>query len=258
LDVTVDAVQINSAIARMKTWLDEFNASRLATGRSLEYHSKVTTLTNVHAVIAAHNDLAVKNALSHADMVCPDGMPLVWAGRRLGFDMPHQVSGPELMKIFCESSATKCYSHYFFGGAPEVTESMVSKLRQRNPDLRVAGVYSPPFRALSPEEDQEQIDRINAAKPDVLWVALGCPKQEVWMQAHRDRLQVGVMLGVGQAFDIHAGRLKQAPRWMRSNGLEWLYRLVHEPNRLWKRYLLTNSQFILLLAREFFFKSESK
>jgi N-acetylglucosaminyldiphosphoundecaprenol N-acetyl-beta-D-mannosaminyltransferase len=139
-----------------------------------------------------------------------------------------------------------------------VATSLASKLLQRNPNLRVAGIYSPPFRVPSPQEDQELIDRINAAKPDVLWVALGCPKQEVWMQAHRDRLRVGVMLGVGQAFDIHAGRLKQAPYWMRSNGLEWLYRLFREPNRLWKRYLLTNSQFILLQAWEFFFKSGSR
>jgi N-acetylglucosaminyldiphosphoundecaprenol N-acetyl-beta-D-mannosaminyltransferase len=258
LGVTVDAVQISTAIARMESWLEEFNDSNLTSSSSFEYRSKVVTLTNVHAVIAARNNPVVAEALAHADMVCPDGMPLVWVGRRQGFSLPQQVSGPELMKQFCESSAASGHTHYFLGGAPGVATSLASKLLQRNPNLRVAGIYSPPFRVPSPQEDQELIDRINAAKPDVLWVALGCPKQEVWVQAHRDRLRVGVMLGVGQAFDIHAGRLKQAPYWMRSNGLEWLYRLFREPNRLWKRYLLTNSQFILLQAWEFFFKSGSR
>jgi N-acetylglucosaminyldiphosphoundecaprenol N-acetyl-beta-D-mannosaminyltransferase len=195
--------------------------------------------------------------LDSADLCVPDGMPLVWIGRSRGYPLKRRVYGPDLLLEFCRETNTKGYRHFFYGGGPDVPEALAAKLKAQFPLLEVAGVYSPPFRPLTPEEDARAVELINRSAADVLWVGLGCPKQEYWMYEHRDQLRVPVLVGVGQAFDVHAGRLRQAPVWMREHGLEWLFRLMSEPRRLWKRYLIYNSQFIfselleLLGARKF-------
>jgi N-acetylglucosaminyldiphosphoundecaprenol N-acetyl-beta-D-mannosaminyltransferase len=177
-------------------------------------------------------------------MVTPDGVPLVWASHWLGHREVSRVYGPDLLMAACERSLQSGWSHYFYGGADGVPEKLGSNLRVRFPGIKIAGMESPPFRKLSPEEDQAAVERINASGADILWVGLGAPKQEYWMAEHLGKIKAPVMIGVGAAFDFHAGVKKQAPLWMRRNGLEWVFRLASEPRRLWKRYLVNNPRFL--------------
>lgn len=225
LGVRVDAVQIPDVVARMERWISERQGSHFV------------AVTGMHGVSEAQRDPSFKEVLNKADLVVPDGMPLVWIGRLRGHDLKRRVYGPELMLAFCEKTACKGYGHFLYGGAPGVPEDLAEHLMKRFPGLRVAGTYSPPFRPLTAEEDAEIVDMINKADPDVLWVGMSTPKQERWMYEHRDKLRVPVMVGAGAAFDLNVGRVRQAPRWMRENGLEWLWRLIQEPRRLWRRYL---------------------
>jgi N-acetylglucosaminyldiphosphoundecaprenol N-acetyl-beta-D-mannosaminyltransferase len=202
----------------------------------------------MHGVTEAQHDNYFKQILNSADLVVPDGMPLVWLGRRHGHRLERRVYGPEMMQTFCRETGAK-YRHYFYGGAEGVPELLAETLR-REYGVQAAGKYSPPFRPLTKEEDEEVIARINASEADVLWIGLSTPKQERWMYEHRDRLRVPVVAGVGAAFDLNTGRLQQAPSWMRENGLEWSFRLMMEPRRLWRRYLLYGSKFVCSLAFE--------
>jgi N-acetylglucosaminyldiphosphoundecaprenol N-acetyl-beta-D-mannosaminyltransferase len=177
-------------------------------------------------------------------------MPLVVAARWRGFPLRRRADGPGLLAEALSQAGVNGWRHYFYGGTPEVLEKLRAQIQARWPDAVLVGQDAPPFRPLTPEEEAAAIARIHAARPDVLWVGLGCPKQERWMLAHSGRLGVPVMLGVGQAFDILAGTKKRAPGWMCNAGLEWLYRLAHEPRRLWKRYLLYNPWFVCLLLKE--------
>jgi len=232
LGVRVDAVQIPDVIKEMGKWISQ---------RDRPHYIAVA---NVHVVMEARHDPSFKKVLEEADLCVPDGMPLIWVGRLRGHKLQRRVYGPDLLLEFCRETQEMGYRHYFYGGAPGVPEELSEKLKGQFPQLNVAGVCSPPFRPMTAEEDARQVEMINQATPDVLWVGLGCPKQERWMREHRDRLRVPVLVGVGQAFDIHSGRSKQAPKWLREHGLEWLYRLLCEPRRLWRRYLLYNSEFI--------------
>lgn len=243
----IDVVQTQAVIASINEWVSQFRSETGSDGNTGQRSARVITLTNVHAVVEARRNPPLRLAFSNADIVCPDGMPLVWMGRRCGHSLPSRVSGPDLMVAFCEQTWEKEYSHYFLGAGPGVAAQLATNLKMRFPRLAVAGFCSPPFRGLTSDEDDHLVASINAARPEVLWVGLGCPKQETWIEEHRHRLKVGVILGVGQAFDIHAGILKRAPRWMQDAGLEWFFRLCVEPRRLWKRYLVTNSRFIWLL-----------
>ena len=173
-------------------------------------------------------------------------LPLVWLGRRRGFALKRRVYGPELMQAFCAATGAK-YRHFFCGGAPGVSERLANTLQRRH-GIVVAGTFSPPFRPLSNEEEAAMVGLVRAASPDVLWVGLGTPKQERWMHAHRNSLEVPVMVGVGAAFDLCSGNLRQAPRWMRENGLEWLFRLFQEPRRLGRRYLVYGAEFLVQLT----------
>ncbi len=229
LGVKVSAVQIPDAIERMEYWIAH------------EPTTHYVAVTGMHGVTEAQTDANFKHILNHADLIVPDGMPLVWLGQRHGFDLKRRVYGPELMETFCRTTGNK-YSHFFYGGAPGVAEDLASQLHQRSA-IRVAGVYCPPFRPLTAEEQTEVIAQIRDAKPDVLWVGLSTPKQERWMDEFKDRIRVPVLLGVGAAFDLNSGRLQQAPPWMRENGLEWLFRLLAEPRRLWRRYLVQGFKF---------------
>jgi N-acetylglucosaminyldiphosphoundecaprenol N-acetyl-beta-D-mannosaminyltransferase len=183
--------------------------------------------------------------------VVADGYPLAWLGRRKGFaQMQRRVYGPELMEAFCEQTAGKGYRHFFYGGTPGVAEELAVRFAARYAGLEVAGTYCPPFRALTAEEDGEAVAAIEGARADIVWVGLSTPKQERWMFEHRERLSAPVLIGVGAAFDFHTGRVARAPEWMRENGLEWLFRLIQEPRRLWRRYLVYGSEFAVLVMLE--------
>jgi N-acetylglucosaminyldiphosphoundecaprenol N-acetyl-beta-D-mannosaminyltransferase len=238
LGVRVDAVQIPDAIARMERWIQERRASQYV------------AVTGMHGVSESRLDPDFRTILNEAGMVVPDGMPLVWLGRVHGHALRRRVYGPELMLEFCRATSSRRVRHFFYGGAPGVADALAERLAGRFPGLAVAGTYSPPFRPLTVEEDAAIVAAINETNADVLWVGLSTPKQERWMHQHRDRLNVPVMVGVGAAFDMHSGRLKQAPAWMREHGLEWFYRLVQEPRRLWRRYLVLGSMFVCNVSLE--------
>jgi exopolysaccharide biosynthesis WecB/TagA/CpsF family protein len=236
LGVQVRAVQTQDVVARTEKWI-----------RS---RSRCHTIapTSMHGIVEAQHNPSFKEILNSTDAVVPDGMPLVWLGRRKGHHLPRRVYGPDLVLEFCEKTAARGYRHFFYGGEPGVPERLAEALKHRFPTIEVCGTFSPPFRPLDPEEDKEIVSMISRAAPDVLWVGLGTPKQERWMHEHRDQLDVPVMVSVGAAFDILSGRRSQAPRWMREHGLEWLFRLLQEPRRLWRRYLIYGAEFIAYLA----------
>ena len=238
LGVRVDAVQIPDVVGIMERWIVARDGCHYI------------AVTGMHGVTEAQHDPAFKAVLNSADLVVPDGMPLVWLGRSSGYRLRRRVYGPELMLAFCERAAHKGYRHFFYGGAEGVPDALAEKLRTTFPGLQVAGTISPPFRALAPDENRELVDLINRARPDVLWVGLSTPKQERWMHANRGALRVPAVVGVGAAFDLNSGRAKQAPVWMRENGLEWSFRLMQEPRRLWRRYLVYGSEFALLAVLE--------
>ena len=192
----------------------------------------------------------IMNIVNNADLVTPDGMPLVWIAKAKGLKNIGRVYGPDLMLALCELSSHRGYRNYFYGSTMEVLEKLSSKLKQRFPSLQICGMYAPPFRPLTKEEDNQILEDINSTSPDIVWVGLGSPKQDIWIFEHRDKLNAGVSLAVGAAFDFLSGMKPQAPRWMQRTGLEWLFRLCSEPKRLWKRYLIGNTMFIYLLFKE--------
>jgi N-acetylglucosaminyldiphosphoundecaprenol N-acetyl-beta-D-mannosaminyltransferase len=182
-------------------------------------------------------------------MTTPDGMPVAWRLRKLGFPCQQRINGPDLMWKYCKCAAQVGQAIFFYGSTKQILGMLQTKLRTVFPALKIAGVYSPSFRELTEEEDQKIVNLMNRSGAKVVFVGLGCPKQEKWMAAHRGRVHA-VMIGVGAAFDYHAGMIKRAPLWMQNVGLEWLFRLISEPRRLWRRYLVTNSKFIWMLAKE--------
>lgn len=205
-----------------------------------------------HTVVATQDDPELRAAIEGASLVVPDGQPVVWAMNALGHDLPNRVYGPDLMDKYCERSALTGARMFLYGGRNQgALVQLALNLRTRHPGLQVVGGYSPPFRDLTDEEIDAVVAEINTAKPDVVWVGIGVPKQEKWMAALRDRLHAPVLVGVGAAFDFHAGLVPQAPAWMQSAGLEWLYRLLQEPGRLWKRYLTYNPRFVVGFARQY-------
>jgi N-acetylglucosaminyldiphosphoundecaprenol N-acetyl-beta-D-mannosaminyltransferase len=239
LGVRVDAVQIPDVVSRMEEWIKRRDACRYI------------AVTDMHSLMQAQHAESFKKILLDADLVVPDGFPLVWLGRRKGLALRRRVYGPELMERFCEESTTQGYRHFFYGGAQGVAEDLSIRLSARFPGLQIAGAYCPPFCPLTQQEDEEVVSMINSVRADVVWVGLGAPKQERWMFEHRGRLQAPVLVGVGAAFDFHTGRIAQAPLWMREHGLEWFFRLSHEPGRLWRRYLIYGTQFVVLVILEF-------
>jgi len=238
LGVQVNALQIPDVITRMEEWIR---------GRG-QCHS--IAATGMHGIVEAQQDTSFKEILNASDLIVPDGMPLIWLGRRRGHHLARRVYGPDLLLAFCEKTKSRGYRHFFYGGEPGVAERLAESLTTRCPGLNAVGMYSPPFRPLSANEDAEMVEMIGRAAPDVLWVGLGTPKQERWMHEHRARLRVPVLVGVGAAFDLLSGRRRQAPRWMREHGLEWSFRLVQEPGRLWRRYLVYGAQFVGYVAME--------
>lgn len=239
LGVGISAITMSQAVDQIAGWIDK---------REHQYVSVCVA----HTIMECQQNEQMRHAINHAGLATPDGMPLVWLSRWWQKQAQvERVYGPDLMLALCQCSIERGYTHYFYGGAAGVPELLAQKLQQRFPRLRVAGSYSPPFRTLTPAEDAQVIQQINQATPDIVWVGLGTPKQDLWMAAHRNQLTAPVLIGVGAAFDFHTGRLPQAPRWMQSNGLEWLFRLWQEPRRLWYRYLIYNPLFIALVAAQF-------
>lgn len=210
-----------------------------------EARSAYVCVANVHMTMEAHDSQAFRTVVNEADLVVPDGVPLVWAARLLGKKHTKQVRGANLVLEVAERAASEGVPIALYGGTPESLSDFVRLLERRYPGLRITCAISPPFRPLTPEEDEEYTRLISASGARILFVGIGCPRQERWMAAHRDRIPA-VMLGVGAAFDFHTGRIRQAPRWMQRAGLEWVFRLAMDPKRLWRRYARHNPRFIAL------------
>jgi N-acetylglucosaminyldiphosphoundecaprenol N-acetyl-beta-D-mannosaminyltransferase len=213
-------------------------------GRRIHVH-----FCTVHSLVEAFDDPVLRGVFAAPDsLALPDGVPVAWVGRAQGHDV-HRVCGPDVMPALLDRSRASGARHYFYGGAPGVAERLAERMKAAYPGLIVVGNHSPPFRARSAEEDAADAAMINAASPDYVWVGLGAPKQDLWAARQRPFLDAAVVLAVGAAFDFHSGGLRRAPAWMQRNGLEWLYRLAAEPRRLARRYLVTNTRFLILLVR---------
>ena len=198
-----------------------------------------------HTVMVCDEDPELRDAVLNSSLTVPDGQPLVWAMNALGGDLDDRVYGPELMARYCERAARTGTRMYLYGGRNQgALVQLALNLRKRFPGVKIVGGYSPPFRDLTEEEQEAIVEEMNRSRADVVWVGVGAPKQEKWMAATRDRLDAPVLVGVGAAFDFHAGLKRQAPRWVQRSGLEWLFRLATEPRRLWRRYLVNNPAFV--------------
>ncbi len=235
LGVGVSAVNMTTAVEEIAGWIER---------REQHY----VCVTGVHGVMESQRDAELRRIHNASGLTTPDGMPMVWAGRWAGAAGMRRVYGPDLMLALAERAAEHGWRSFFYGGRDGVADRLIAALVARFPGFVAVGSYSPPFRPLSDEEDAAVMERINAARPDLVWVGLSTPKQERWMAGHVDRLDAAVLLGVGAAFDINAGTLAQAPHWMRASGLEWFYRLIREPRRLWRRYVSIVPRFMLKIV----------
>lgn len=216
-----------------------------------ELRGKYICVSNVHTVVMAYENSEYRKIQNNAAYVLPDGKPLSIVSRKRGYAEAERVAGPDLMQeLFkdAQQNGTEL-KHYFYGGSKETIEKLQENLKKNYPNLKVAGYFSPPYRALNQKEDEEVVKRINESGADILWVGLGAPKQEYWMSQHEGRIN-SIMLGVGAGFDFHAETVKRAPEWMQRHCLEWLYRMLQDPRRLFKRYAATNGKFVRLVLRE--------
>jgi N-acetylglucosaminyldiphosphoundecaprenol N-acetyl-beta-D-mannosaminyltransferase len=230
----IDITNYENACDRIQTW-------------AIAQTSCYIIAANVHVVMTAYWNPTYRQVVNNAALVTPDGMPLVWALRLLGQQYATRVYGPDLMLAWCQRASDTQLSIYLYGGTEEMLQQLRKKLRSQFSQLIIAGAYAPPFKQMTPAEEAQDIERINTSGANVVFVALGCPKQEYWMARQQGRIHA-VMIGVGAAFAFHSGEVKQAPRWLMAVGLEWLYRFAVEPKRLWKRYLINNPAFILLFG----------
>jgi N-acetylglucosaminyldiphosphoundecaprenol N-acetyl-beta-D-mannosaminyltransferase len=242
---TVDVVRVPLALIDYRQTLDWIDA--MVQQRERGY----VCVCNVHTVMASSEDRQLRAALDASSLNVPDGQPLVWALNALGHPLRDRVYGPELMSQACAQAAINGQRFYLYGGRNQgALVQLALNLRQRYPGIKIVGGYSPPHRPLSDDERAAVIDEINHSRADVVWVGIGVPKQEKWMAEMRPFLEPPVLVGVGAAFDFHAGLVPQAPPWMQSAGLEWAYRLAHEPRRLWRRYLRYNPRFLGAFAMQ--------
>jgi N-acetylglucosaminyldiphosphoundecaprenol N-acetyl-beta-D-mannosaminyltransferase len=220
----------------------------------LKRQKKYVCVCPVSTIMECRKNEKVLRSVNSADLVTPDGMPVVWLGKIYGHKNIRRVYGPELMDAVCSVSVKNGFKNYLYGSTQGVLNKLKEQLVKKYPGLIISGMFSPPFCQLSNDEDNDIVKEINNNAPDIIWVGLGSPKQDLWMYEHRDRISASVMIGVGAAFDFLAGTKPQAPRWIRDNGFEWLFRLVIEPKRLWRRYLVDNFLFIYYVAIESFLK----
>lgn len=237
LGVGVSVIAMPDAIAALAAWI---------AGGQRHY----VCVTGVHGIIESCDDPALRTIHNAAGLVTPDGMPLVWLGHYAGYHAMDRVYGPDLLRAAVQAPALHGARHFFFGSTPAVLEALTSNLRALQPDIEICGSHAPPFRPTTRDEDAEITAAINAARPDIVWVGLGTPRQERWMAAHRAQLQAAALIGVGAAFDFIAGTKSQAPRWIQRSGFEWLFRLLQEPRRLGPRYLVNNPRFVWQLLRQ--------
>ena len=234
LGAFIDALSWTEAMATIVAW-------------AAAHESRYICACNVHSVVTTTTDPEFKAAVNGADMATPDGAPIAWACRHFGYPAQERINGPDLMWRYLREAERLGQSVYFYGSTENSLGMLRNSLRASFPALVVAGMISPKFGSLSPAEDEADIRTLNASGANVLFVGLGCPKQEKWMATHRGRVQA-VMIGVGAAFDFHSGATRRAPAWMQQHGLEWLHRLCSEPRRLFMRYLTTNTRFVIGIA----------
>lgn len=232
LGVTISCVTLDSAVEEVAGWVDR------------DEHEYVC-VTGVHGVMECQRDPQLRQIHNRSGLTTPDGMPMVWSARWAGRREVSRVYGPDLMLATLARAAERGWSSFFYGGGPGTAELLADRLTSRFPGLPVAGTATPPFRPLTPQEDADVVTTIDDSGAQLVWVGLSTPKQERWMAEHVGRLRANALLGVGAAFDLHAGTVPQAPRWMQRSGLEWSYRLSREPRRLWRRYLRNNPAFVL-------------
>ncbi|MCD2317276.1 WecB/TagA/CpsF family glycosyltransferase [Sphingomonas sp. IC-11] len=236
LGVPVSTVNMPQAIAVVLSWLRAGKAHYIC-------------VRDVHGIMRAQDETELLEIHDHAGLVTPDGMPLVWLARWRGHGHVGRVCGADLVAELCAASIEHGIGHYFYGGKPGVAERMAAALMARFPGLKVVGTNTPPFGAMSAEEDAAHTAEITASGAGIVWVGLSTPKQEYWMRDHVDRIPGATLIGVGAAFDFYAGDVKRAPEWMHHRGLEWLHRLASEPRRLWRRYLVLAPKFVLMVGR---------
>jgi N-acetylglucosaminyldiphosphoundecaprenol N-acetyl-beta-D-mannosaminyltransferase len=235
LGVGVHAIDLPSAASLIESALQEGTKGYVC-------------VTSVHGVMEAQRDPQFRNILNHALLVAPDGMPTVWVGRMQGNSMMKRVFGPDLMLEICRRSVGAGIRHFLYGGNPGIADELADSLRRRFPGIAVVGTFTPPFRPLEPSEQLALESQMQIALPDIVWVGLSTPKQEKFMAANFRKFSCKIMVGVGAAFDIHTGHVKDAPQWIKDAGLQWAHRLWQEPGRLWKRYLVNNSAFLAALS----------
>ena len=239
LGVLVHMVEIPDVVALMDYWV-----------QSEPQRSHHVINTGMHGVMEAHRDPKFKAVLNSADLFAPDGVLMLLLARLRGFSIKKSRTGPTLMWDFSKVASEKGYKYYLYGDTEDTLWSLEARLAEAFPGLKIVGSQSPPFRPLTVEEDEAVVRSINEAQPDVLWVALGAPKQERWISDRRDRLNAPVVVGVGASFKFLSGRVNRAPSWVRDHGFEWLWRLLHEPRRVWRRVLIDAPQFVGLVALE--------
>jgi N-acetylglucosaminyldiphosphoundecaprenol N-acetyl-beta-D-mannosaminyltransferase len=225
-------------------------AVQLALNWSIQRQPRRLHFCNAYSVMLARGDLRLRDVLNSADFLGADGMPLVWFGKLGGHQGIGRVDGPGFMLALCEMGADYGLRHFFYGGGPGVAEKLSTALAARIPNLQICGTYTPPFQPVGTAEDEHVLRRIDQTRPDVVWVGLGTPKQDFWLAEHRNRIQAPLLAAVGAAFDFHAGLVPRAPRLMQYCGLEWSHRLLSEPRRLWRRYLLYNPLFVAHAVRQ--------
>lgn len=234
----------------LKTYIDAVNYQQTCDQIINLAHQSISAYiipANVHVVMTAYGDHQYRKVVEDAYLVTPDGMPLVWALRLLGIKDQTRVYGPDLMLFLCQRAAREKIPVFLYGGTVAVLKTLQHNLENQFPDLVIVGSHSPPFRVLTSEEENTNIQKIRESRAKIVFVALGCPKQEIWMAQHFGKLPA-VMIGVGAAFNFHAGVVRQSPRWLMKLGLEWFYRLLMEPRRLWQRYFFNNPAFIILFG----------
>lgn len=234
---TCNIMGVNIAAINME-WLLEYLNKNINL-----LHGDYICISNVHTTVTSFEDPKYCAIQNDGIMAIPDGGPLSKIGKRRGFSAMERTTGPSLMGEMFEISVKKGYRHFFYGSTEETLNALKRKLEQKYPGIQIVGMYSPPFRPLTDEEDDAVKEMINKSNADFIWIGLGAPKQEKWMHDHKGQLD-GLMLGVGAGFDYYAGNIQRAPEWMQKNDLEWLFRLIQDPKRLFKRYLVTNSKFI--------------
>jgi N-acetylglucosaminyldiphosphoundecaprenol N-acetyl-beta-D-mannosaminyltransferase len=235
LGINVSAIDLDRAVEMADRWIAAENRGYIC-------------VTGVHGIMEAQSDSELRHILNNAFINAPDGMPMSWVGRLQGFNKMDRVFGPDLMASLCQISVERNYRHFLYGGESGVAELLKQRLESKFPGLQIVGTYTPPFRNLTDEEEEEVFRQVQELQPHILWVGLSTPKQERFMARYVDRLQVPLMVGVGAAFDYHTGRISDCSDWIKRAGLQWLHRLLQDPGRLWKRYLKNNPAFLWQIA----------